>query len=313
MDQVEKTINELTLLETEAPTQSQRLLDVESALHREVTTVARRERSGRRSKGSLRVEPIREEPVLELREQRRSRHQQATLGQLPKAPTVLVKWWLDRLASSTGWLAAVAVVTAWGWWNGELLLSTGVGVLAMVLAYRMQEWDWQLLKSEVQRFLGGSNRQLIVAVASGGLATLATYMAVSIWADADSHWMAFSMIWQNFGTAAVLGLIAWRALARKAAQDEARLNQMLAALADADPMKRLIAVRQITSLVTHSQVNQTRLKTGGLGHPSPNKALGRSHVAECFRLMLSREPEALVRDAVLDALQALDNFPKLSH
>lgn len=303
MDQVKKTINDLT----EAPTQSQPLLyDLERPLPPEVTAVERRERSGRRSKGSLRIEPIRERPAsVEPREPRR-RHQQATWDSVPHAPTALVKWLLERLASSTGWLAAVAVVAAWGWWNGELLMSTGVGVLAMVLAYRMQEWDWQLLKSKVQRFLGGSNRQLTLAVASGGVATLATYMAVSVWADADSHWIALSMILQNFGTATVLGILAWRALARKAAQDEARLNQMLATLADADPMKRLIAVRQITSLVT-------RLNTGWLGESSPKLPLGRSQVAECFRLMLSREPEALVRNAVLDALQALDNFPKLSH
>lgn len=306
MDRVKKTIN--VPLETEALTPNQPLLDeVESTSSAELGTVRRRERTSLRSQRPLQVEARNERAFLtEPRQKLRPRPRSTPVAELPEVPAALTKWLLYHLTGSKGWLAALAVTAAWGWWNGELLLSTGVGVLAMVLVYRMQKWDWPWLKSELYRFLSGSNRQLTLAVASGGFATLGTYMAISIWADAESHWIAFSMIVQTFGIVALLGVLAWRAIARKATQDETRLHQFLADLADADPMKRLIAVRQITSLLTHSQLHRTRLNAALLEQTSPKPTFTRSHVAECFRLMLSREPEALVRDAVLDALKVLD-------
>jgi len=52
----------------------------------------------------------------------------------------------------------------------------------MVLVYSMQEWDWQVRWSDIRRFLN-VNRQLTLAAVSGGIATLSTYMAASIWID----------------------------------------------------------------------------------------------------------------------------------
>ncbi|MEG5063615.1 hypothetical protein QUB33_08330 [Microcoleus sp. B3-A4] len=215
----------------------------------------------------------------------------------PVVSTAFLKWLLESLTRSKGWLAVVTLAAVWGWWNSELLFSTGLGIAAMMLVYRGQSWDWQLLRAKGEQFWEGPNRRFVLAVGTGGIATLGAYMSLAIWADSESHWMALSVILQNLGTFAIAGLLLRQGLSRRAAKDEVALDRILADLTDADPVKRLIAVRQMTDLVNR----------GGFGPVSSVKSsIARSRAAECFRLMLSREPEAVVRNALLEGLQTWD-------
>ncbi|MEG4053958.1 MULTISPECIES: hypothetical protein [unclassified Microcoleus] len=216
----------------------------------------------------------------------------------PVVSTAFLKWLLESWTRrSKGWLAVVTLAAVWGWWNSELLFSTGLGIAAMMLVYRGQSWDWQLLRAKGEQFWEGPNRRFVLAVGTGGIATLCAYMSLAIWADSESPWMALSLILQNLGTIAIPWLLLRQGLSVGAAKDEVALDRILADLTDADPVKRLIAVRQMTDLV-----NQ-----GGFGPVSSVKSsIARSRAAECFRLMLSREPEALVRNALLEGLQTWD-------
>lgn len=172
-----------------------------------------------------------------------------------------------------------------------------------MLVYRAESWDWQQLRSNFQQFWHSPSRRLVLAVGSGGMATVGTYMSWAIWAESDSHWIALSAILQNFGTIAIIALLLRQILSYSASKDEAVLDRILADLTDADPVKRLIAVRQMTDLVKNPGFRkQSSLKS----------SIALSHTTECFRLMLNQEPEALVRNALLEGLQTLDTFPKLN-
>ncbi len=197
----------------------------------------------------------------------------------------------QRFRGPGGWLVGLTGIVAMLFWNWKLLLATGSGVFVMLLVYLMQEWDWQLYWSSLARFFSGSTRQLTIAVGSGGIATFSTYMAVSIWVDSDSSWIAAGAILQGFATLATLILLVRQIISSQASRDEMKRDQMLSDLTDADPVKRLLAVRQLTNW--------------GLDHRLPPSL--RRVVSDCFRLMLSREQEAVIRDAVLDGLQVLDN------
>ena len=223
----------------------------------------------------------------------------------PVASTALLKWLLERLTRSKGGLAIFTLVGVWGWWNSQLLFSTGLGIAAMMLVYRGQSRPGQLLRERIEQFWEGPNRRFVLAVGSGGIITLGAYMSLAIWADSESHWMAVSAILQNFGTIAIAGLLLRQALNLGVSQDEAALDRLLADLTDADPVKRLIAVRQMTDLVNNGGFGAFRSAKSSLAEPS--KRIARSRAAECFRLMLSREPEALVRNALLEGLQTWDN------
>ena len=172
-------------------------------------------------------------------------------------------------------------------WNWKLLLATSAGIFLMLLVYAMQGWNWQVYWSNWRRFFTGSNRQLTVAVGSGGLAALSTYLAASIWVDSENRWIAVGTILQGFGTLLTLILLLWQAIADRPNRDEAKFEQLLKDLADAAPLKRLIAVRQLAHLVSHS-----RLSNGY-----------RHQLVEYFRLVLSVEQEPAIRDAVLESLQ----------
>ncbi len=199
--------------------------------------------------------------------------------------------YFHHFRGSGGWLVFLTAVVAMLFWNWKLLLATGAGVLVMLLVYLMQEWDWLLYWSRLRQFFNGSNRQLALAVASGGIAAFTTYMAVSVWVDSNSSWMAAAAILQGFATLAILVLLVWQIFNTQASRDEVNRDQMLSDLAEADPVKRLLAVRRLTHWGTNHRL-----------HPSMQRI-----VADCFGLMLSREQESLVREAVLEGLQALDN------
>ena len=228
----------------------------------------------------------------------------------PQISSTLLKWLLDRLIRSPGPLAILTLLAVWGWWNSQLLAATGLGIGAMMLVYRAESWDWQQLRSNLKQFWHSPSRRLVLAVGSGGIATVGTYMSFGIWADSESHWIALSAILQNFGTIAMIALLVRQVLSHSASKDEAVLDRILADLTDVDPVKRLIAVRQMTDLVKSPGFGKQSSGKSSLAKPSKRIAL--SHTAECFRLMLSQEPEALVRNALLEGLQTLDAFPKFN-
>jgi len=88
------------------------------------------------------------------------------------------------------------------------------------------------------------------------------------------------------GTLATLILLVWQIISWQASREEAQLDQLLTDLTDADPL-RLIVVRQLTRLVTRTRFEQAHHNT----------------VAEYLRLLLSREQETVIRDAVLIAFK----------
>ena len=216
------------------------------------------------------------------------------------------------------WFLGATIVTTWGYWNGKLLLSTTVGVVVMVLVYRMQQWDWQVRWLEFWRYLTGSNRQLTLAVGSGAIATIAAYSSVSIWTDLENHWLASGMILQNLGLVGVIGLLVWLIISHRTGQQQAYLQVMLANLTDTDPLKRLIAVREISRWVanTNFSVNDPHKfsasfnKSHSKTKSNSKSYISRSLLIECFQMMLDREADPTISNAVIEALQALDTLPK---
>ncbi|MBE9228469.1 hypothetical protein IQ264_23915 [Phormidium sp. LEGE 05292] len=203
--------------------------------------------------------------------------------------------YLSRKQSSSsrylllGLIAAMTIIFS----DRKLFLATSIGVVTMWLVYRLQSGNWQPYWSNLQRLLTGANRQLAVAVISGGFATLCSYLAIAIGADTQSSWITLGILLQSLGTLAILGILVWQILAQQTKPDQPKLDQMVADLTDADPLKRLIAVRYLTSSVKQFD--------------STNKIW----IADYFRLMLNQEQELIVRDAILEGLRLLENYPQL--
>ncbi|MEH2191746.1 MAG: armadillo-type fold-containing protein [Nostoc sp.] len=197
-----------------------------------------------------------------------------------------------RFSGPGGFLGFLTIVVAMLLWNWMLLLALLMGIGVMVLVYSMQKWDWQLHWSKIRKFLNSSNRRLALAVISGGLATVSTYMAAAIWVDSHSSWIAAGAIVQGVGTLLTLILLVWQFVNFYENREEDHLDRLLVNLTDKDPLKRLIALRQLTKFITRQQVD-----------PSVQQ-----EVVECLQLLLSREEEVTIRDAAFKSLQACDRL-----
>jgi hypothetical protein len=190
-----------------------------------------------------------------------------------------------RWSNSGSWLLVTSGMVALLFWNGRLVLATSVGVATMAIAYLLQDGQWQI--PDLRKWLQGWNRQFLLTVTSGSVATLGTYLAASVWAETTSHWIATLLILQGVATMGMLGLLIWRSLGQTTATSGATLNDVLPDLTALDPLKRLMAIHRIIEL---------------LERPTADRATHRQ-MANYFRLMLSREDQPIVREALLEGLQ----------
>ena len=147
----------------------------------------------------------------------------------------------------------------------------------MTLVYSLGNRDLSNYWHFWRKFLSGSNRKLLIAVASGGFASFSTYLAASIWTHLENRWLATGTILQGLGTLIIMSLLSWHIFGQNERSNEAKLESYLADLTHTDPLKRLIALRYL-SQKSH--------------HP----------LTEHYRLMLSQETQPIVREALLDIL-----------
>ncbi len=188
------------------------------------------------------------------------------------------------------WFLTIAVAMLL--WNWKLLLAMSVGVGVMPLVYSMHRWQWQQHWLQMHRFLHSPNSKLILAVISGGVACMITYIAAAIWVDSSSHWIAAGAILQGLGTLLTLILLVWQIIHFYGERQENHLDDLLLNLTATDPLKRLLAVRQLHKLSHRQRVNAD---TG-------------QNIAECLRLLLMKEEETAIRQAAFESLQALEQL-----
>jgi hypothetical protein len=218
------------------------------------------------------------------------------IKQLPEIKTGSPKQrQLKRFSEPGTILGFLTIIVAMLFWNWKLLLALTVGIGVMLVAYSIPKWNWQISWLEIRRFLNSANSRLALAVLSGGVATFMTYMTAAIWVDSPSTWMAVGAIVQGFGTLLTLVLLVWQIFNFQGNREEDHLEQLLNNLTETDPLKRLLAVRQLTKFITRKQTD-TSVK---------------QNVVECLQLLLSREEEAVIREAALNSLQTLDGLQML--
>ncbi len=182
-------------------------------------------------------------------------------------------------------------------WNERLVLSTSAGVGMLFLVYNRRETRWQSAMMEWRDRLEALNQRLVLSVCSGVGATLGIYGILSIWLETQNHWLATGIILQGTATLGTLGLLLWQNWDKHRAPSPEHIqdwNHCLLDLTHADPLKRLMAIHQINQQLRDWPDQQ-------------------AHVAEYFRIMLSRETDEMIRSALLDGLQIISQQQPLKH
>ena len=192
-------------------------------------------------------------------------------------------------------LGLLTIIVAMLLWSWQLLLAVIVGIGIMVFTYSVQKWNWQLRWLEIRKLISSTNSRLAYSVASGGIATVITYMASAIWVDAPSHWLAAGAIVQGIGTLLTLILLVWQIFSVQGNQEEDYLDQLLNNFTEKDPLKRLLSMRQLNKLITRQRVD----------------TVIQQDIRECLQLLLSQEKEVMIREAALDCLQNLNGLQVL--
>jgi hypothetical protein len=197
---------------------------------------------------------------------------------------------------SVRWALIGAGTTCLLAWNGRLVISTGAGLGMLWLAYTIKDSHWRAAIADLVNAIEGLNQRLLLSVLSGMGATFGTYVALSIWLDTQNHWLAAGMILQGTATMGALGLLLWQNWGRwqlgAKPQPVFDLTQCLQDLTNPDPLKRLIAIRQINPQIPHLPQEQ-------------------AHIAEYFRILLSRETDEMICEAILEGLALLSQSQSL--
>lgn len=180
-------------------------------------------------------------------------------------------------------LGGLAVVTL-GILNWRLLLAIAVGILTTVWANRIQARNGQLLAAVRHEFLQQVNHPRLTW-AIGGAAAFSTYLAAAIW-QGHQPGIAIGVLSQGL---AILGILLLLTERRSSQAPEISCDRLLSHLTSTDPLKRLLAVRQLGQRFEQAQLNTVQTQILG----------------ESLRLMLRQEPEVIVRNAIRDELQFL--------
>lgn len=198
-----------------------------------------------------------------------------------------------QITASKGWLLGLGLLLLWLWvW--QWVLSVAVGLAVMVGVYLAQQGQLKLSWRGWRQLWSRTNRALSLSVLVGVVALGSTYLATAVWLESEQHWLSTSILLEWCGILAILGFLGWQFFQQQTqqqTQQAALFQQWLQDLSDPDPVRRLMAIRQ----TTHA------LLTAPTALP-----ITAPHLADCFRLMLDRETESLVCNALIESLQALN-------
>ena len=180
-------------------------------------------------------------------------------------------------------------------WNAKLVFSTGAGIGTMVLMYLLQDVQWRREKlpkvsAQIQTQLEGLNRPFLWSTIGGGSAAFLSYVAISVWTETDSHWLATGILVQGLMIFGGLGLAVrrvWSETSMAEIEMSSGVEKWVEKLSHDDPVQRLLAVRQLTKTAQSASLIQQK------------------EILEYFQLMVNSEPEELVREAVWQALETL--------
>lgn len=177
-------------------------------------------------------------------------------------------------------------------WNGVLLLALSIGLGTALLVQRLHRQDplpWQAIVKGVS----GPYNTTLLSVGCGLLSVVASYMTLLIWQDTNSFWLAFAILLQGLGLLTVLGLFLWQIFRQnKQRLTPTQLEYSIHNLTALDPLKRLIAVRQINQFVASAPSDGGRVQ----------------ELREYLQLLLQAESEISIQNAITEGLAIMSTL-----
>ncbi|HEY9888917.1 MAG TPA: hypothetical protein V6D02_10985 [Candidatus Obscuribacterales bacterium] len=200
------------------------------------------------------------------------------------------------------WLASLAALV-----DGKLWLAIAASTLLYHWLKTGKSLAWPPLEPDYQRLCARLSRLGQRPLLASSLAFAATYGLATVGAQGGGNGAALALLSLGAGNVLLCLRVGGTAAPLRDADippGDATLAAQWDHLSAADPLKRLLAVRSLLhwSLTTPAA---TAVYLPGTA------VTARSHLMDCFRLMLIHESEPLVRAALIEGLKALRPKPQL--
>lgn len=198
--------------------------------------------------------------------------------------------WLGREHGWVVWLLLLIFGVILFLWNWQLIAATIAGILVMVVMYALQDQNWHMLLWRIHRFLQSPYRHLTLSVASGTLTVILTYTILGLWSTQESHWLAIAGILQLVGTLGALVLLLNQSFQQWLQRQQNNFDQLISQLTAQDDLARLMAIKQVNQYVKDNYLPIAQEQA----------------IADYCQLLLSRETDATMREALFTTLESLE-------
>jgi hypothetical protein len=179
----------------------------------------------------------------------------------------------------------VAIAVFWHW-NASLFLALLAGGGSSLLFYGATQRRFSGRKLEA--WLKSPQAPITLSLGAGlGMLAL-SYSALAVWQDLNSPWLALMLFTEEMGIFLALGVAVWLMLTRQNRPIHS-FERCVAGLLHRDELRRLMAVRQLGTLMEKGQLS----------------AVERSQAWEYLYLLAQREQSPLICQAIQDGLVVL--------
>ncbi|MEM8545794.1 MAG: hypothetical protein AAGF66_17580 [Cyanobacteria bacterium P01_H01_bin.119] len=199
------------------------------------------------------------------------------------------------------WLAAMA--------DSKIFLALATSTLTYQFLVSGERLPWQQLEPVYQQFCTRLSRLGQSPLLASTLAFATTYGFAAAWSQLGGSWAAITLLGLGAGNL----LFFWREVSTHSPTTPSALSEPTTAerlgpdwdhLTAAEPVRRLLAVRSLLHWCLGS-------KAGASTYLPGTDVTVRSHLVDCFRVMLIHETEPIVRAALIEGLKALHPKPQL--
>jgi hypothetical protein len=216
-------------------------------------------------------------------------------------PAVWSDVWIDLLQESSAtrqWInrkafpaiaTTIVAIVLWRW-NGALVLALLMASSGSFVFHRILHSPKQSSGHNLRQWLRHAQAPLILSFASGIALLIFSYIALGIVQDLHSPWLALMLFTQEMGILAVLGLAIRSLSMQESSGSVLSFDRSLAGMLHRDPLRRLMAVRQLAKLAIQDKLNSQE----------------RSQADEYLQLLARQESDPFVNRAIQEGLAILN-------
>lgn len=171
-------------------------------------------------------------------------------------------------------------------WNWELICATLIGISLMIFIQKAQNKNFQNIVLNSYTFFNSPKGKLTLAAIGGCLGILGSYITLSMLSSIKNRWLASELIFQNIGICTILAILFLQLFGLSEKKQNTEYKRLVSQLTETNPLKRLIAVQNISYLLKRKQLTTSQ----------------EEEILEYFGIILNQEEEIIIRQNILKSL-----------